>query len=131
VPDIPENLRFSADHLWAAPVHDSGVRVGLTDFAQQSLGDVIDVTPPDVGAGVSFGEACGEIESTKSVNDLVSPVTGTVELRNDDLLESPDLVNSDPYGKGWIFDVKVGPATRAEQLAHLMDDAAYRNLTGA
>jgi glycine cleavage system H protein len=131
VPDIPEDLRFSADHLWAAPVQDSRVRVGITDFAQQSLGDVMDVTPPDVGAGVTAGETCGEIESTKSVNDLVSPVTGTVGLSNDDLLESPDLVNSDPYGKGWIFDVNVDPATRPQQLAQLMDGAAYRNLTGA
>jgi glycine cleavage system H protein len=128
---IPENLRFSADHLWAAPLDDSRVRVGITDFAQQSLGDVIDVTPPDVGAGVTAGEPCGEIESTKSVSDLVAPVTGTVGLSNDDLSESPDLVNSDPYGEGWIFEVKIDPATRADQLAQLMDGAAYDKQTGA
>ena len=98
VPDAPENLRFSADHLWVDPTNDSLLRVGITDFAQQSLGDVIDVTPPEAGATVTAGEACGEIESTKSVSDLVAPITGAVEQRNDDLVESPDLVNSDPFG---------------------------------
>lgn len=131
MPDAPENLRFSADHLWVDPTNDSLLRVGITDFAQQSLGDVIDVTPPEAGATVTAGEPCGEIESTKSVSDLVAPITGAVEHRNDDLVESPDLVNSDPFGKGWIFEVRVDPATTAEQLARLMDAAAYRNLTGA
>ena len=129
--DTPENLRFGEDHLWADPAGDPLVRVGITDYAQQSLGDVIAVTPPEVGAAITAGEACGEIESTKSLSDLISPITGTVELRNDELVESPDLVNSDPYGKGWIFEARVEPATLAEQLALLMDAAAYRDSTGA
>jgi glycine cleavage system H protein len=130
MPEIPENLRFSADHLWVAPAHGSIVQVGVTDYAQQNLGDVIDVRPPDVGAAITAGDPCGEIESTKSANDLIAPVTGVVERRNDELSDSPDLLNSDPYGDGWILEVRVDPAALDEQLAGLMDSAAYRNLTG-
>jgi glycine cleavage system H protein len=130
MPEIPENLRFSEDHLWAAPTHGSIVQVGATDYAQQNLGDVIDVRPPDVGAAVTTGDPCGEVESTKSASDLISPITGIVERRNDALSDSPDLINSDPYGDGWILEVRVDPATLDEQLAGLMDAAAYRNLTG-
>jgi glycine cleavage system H protein len=130
MPEIPENLRFSEDHLWAAPVHGSIVQVGVTDYAQQNLGDVIDVEAPTAGAAVTAGDPAGEIESTKSVNDLIAPITGVVERRNDELSDSPDLVNSDPYGQGWILEVRVDPATLDEQLARLMDAAAYRDLTG-
>jgi glycine cleavage system H protein len=130
MPEIPENLRYSADHLWAAPIHDAIVQVGITDYAQQNLGDVIDVRLPDLGATVTAGEACGEVESTKSVNDLISPITGTVERRNDALVDSPDACNSDPYGKGWVLEARVDGATLDQQLAALMDAAAYRNLTG-
>jgi glycine cleavage system H protein len=130
MPEIPENLRFSEDHLWAAPTRGSIVQVGVTDYAQQNLGDVIDVRPPDVGAAVTAGDACGEVESTKSVNDLIAPITGIVERRNSELSDSPDLINSDPYGDGWILEVRVDSATLDEQLAGLMDAAAYRNLTG-
>ena len=130
MPEIPENLRFNEDHLWAALAHDSVVQVGITDYAQQNLGDVIDIRPPDVGAALTAGEACGEIESTKSVSDLIAPITGIVERRNDELFESPDLVNSDPYGNGWILEARVDPVTLDEQLARLMDADAYRNLTG-
>ena len=130
MPEIPENLRFSEDHLWAAPAHGSVVRVGITDYAQQNLGDVIDVAPPDVGTAVTAGTPCGEVESTKSVNDLIAPITGIVERRNDELANSPDLINSDPYGQGWIFEVRTDPATLDEQLALLMNAAAYQKLTG-
>jgi len=130
MPEIPEDLRFSEDHLWVGPARDSVVQVGITDYAQLNLGDAIDVRPPEVGAGLALGEACGEIESTKSVSDLIAPVTGTVESRNDELRESPDLVNSDPYGQGWILKVRLDPATLEDQLARLMDASAYRNLTG-
>jgi glycine cleavage system H protein len=130
MPEIREALHYSEDHLWVGPAHDSILEVGITDYAQQSLGDAIDVRPPEIGTVVALGEACGEIESTKSVSDVIAPVTGTVESRNDELSDSPDLVNSDPYGKGWILKVRVDPATLAEQLARLMDASAYRNLTG-
>jgi glycine cleavage system H protein len=128
--DTPDNLRFNGDHLWADPAGGSVLRVGITDYAQQSLGDVIAVTPPEVGTTVTAGEPCGDIESTKSLSDLIAPLTGTVEERNDQLLESPEVVNSDPYGEGWIFAARVDPATVAEQLNRLMDGAGYRDLTG-
>jgi glycine cleavage system H protein len=130
--DVPSDLRYSSDHLWARILADgSTVRVGVTDFAQQSLGDVVDVTPPHLGETVKAGEPCGEIESTKSVNDLVAPVTGTVRAHHDELGDSPDLVNSDPYGEGWIFEVEADPATLDKQLAALMDPQAYSAMVGA
>lgn len=129
--DIPADLRYSSDHLWARVTADgSTVRAGVTDFAQQSLGDVVDVTAPRLGETVKAGEPCGEIESTKSVNDLVAPVTGTVRTRHDELADSPDLVNSDPYGEGWIFEVETDPATLDKQLAALMDVRAYSAMVG-
>ena len=130
--DIPADLRYSNDHLWARAIADgSMVRVGVTDFAQQSLGDVVDVTLPRLGETVQAGEACGDIESTKSVNDLVAPVTGTVRARHDDLAGSPELVNTDPYGQGWMFDVETDPATLDQQLAALLDARAYSEIVGA
>ena len=83
------------------------VRVGVTDFAQQSLGDVVQVTLPDLGETIKAGQACGDIESVKSVNDLVAPVAGTVRARNDDLAATPELVNTDPYGQGWMFEAEI------------------------
>jgi glycine cleavage system H protein len=129
--DIPADLRYSADHLWVRPGADGLVRVGVTDFAQQSLGDVVDVSSPRPGDAVTAGQACGDIESVKSVSDLVAPVSGTVRARNEDLAEAPDLVNSDPYGQGWLFEVQPDPATAGQQLAALMDADAYRGLVGA
>ena len=129
--DIPSDLKYSSDHLWAMVLPGgSTVRVGVTDFAQQSLGDVVEVTPPQLGDTVKAGEPCGEIESTKSVNDLVAPVSGTVRARHADLEDSPELVNSDPYGDGWIFEVETDPATLDKQLAALIDPAAYSSMVG-
>ena len=129
--DIPADLRYSKDHLWARPDAGTGlVRVGVTDFAQQSLGDVVDVTLPRPGDTVTAGEACGDIESVKSLSDLVAPVTGTVRARNDNLTRTPELVNTDPYGQGWMFEVETDPATLSQQLAALMDARAYRDLAG-
>jgi glycine cleavage system H protein len=129
--DIPSDLRYSGDHLWARVLDDgSTVRVGVTDFAQQSLGDVVDVTPPRLAETVKAGEPCGEIESTKSANDLVAPVTGTVRARHEELEDSPDLVNSDPYGEGWIFEVETDPTTLDKQLAALIDPQAYSTMVG-
>ena len=128
--DIPADLRYSKDHLWVQPAADL-VRVGVTDFAQQSLGDVIDVTLPRSGDMVTAAEAFGDIESVKSVSDLIAPVTGTVRTRNDDLTSTPELVNTDPYGQGWMLEVETDPATLGQQLASLLDAAAYRDLVGA
>ena len=107
--DVPPDLKYTAEHEWVRASDDSAqgavVRVGITDYAQEALGDVVYVTLPDVGASVSAGTACGEIESTKSVSDLYAPVTGTITARNDALDEQPELINSDPYGAGWIIEI--------------------------
>ena len=129
MPDIPAGLRYSPDHLWARPGANL-IRVGVTDFAQQSLGDMVEVTLPQVGAQVRAGEACGDVESVKSVSDLMAPVTGTVSRRNDDLTDAPELVNTDPYGRGWMFEVEIDAATADQQLAGLLDPGAYHELTG-
>jgi glycine cleavage system H protein len=131
MPDIPADLRYSPDHLWVRHDADAGlIRAGVTDFAQQSLGDVVDVSPPGPGDRLTAGQPCGEIESVKSVNDLVAPVTGTVRGRNDDLTDAPELVNTDPYGRGWMFEAETDPATISQQLAGLLDASAYGALAG-
>jgi glycine cleavage system H protein len=130
--EVPADLKYSRDHLWVRVVDGtSRVRAGVTDFAQQSLGDVLDLTLPKLGDAITADEACGDIESVKSLSDLVAPVTGTVRARNDDLSGAPELVNSDPYGQGWMFEVEVDPSTLDRQLADLLDAPAYRDLTGA
>ena len=124
--DIPADLRYSQDHLWVRPDPGAGlVRVGLTDFAQRSLGNVVEVTLPGLGETIKAGQACGDIESVKSVDDLVAPVAGTVRARNDDLAGTPEVVNTDPYGQGWMFEVEIDPSTLDQQLASLMDAGAY------
>nr|WP_196791986.1 glycine cleavage system protein GcvH [Motilibacter deserti] len=123
---MPQELRYTPQHEW---VRDGGtVRVGITDFAQDALGDVVFVTLPEVGAQVQAGEPCGEVESTKSVSDVYSPVTGTVTARNEALEATPELINSDPYGDGWMFEVE---AADAGQLDGLLDADAYAAQTGA
>jgi glycine cleavage system H protein len=129
--DIPADLRYSTDHLWVRPGTDGLVRVGVTDFAQQSLGDVVNVSPPKPGDTVTAGQTCGDIESVKSVSDLIAPVTGTAGARNDDLAEAPDLVNTDPYGQGWLFEIQSDPPSLGQQLTALMDADAYHGLVGA
>ncbi len=129
--DIPSDLRYGTDHLWARVDADTGVtRVGVTDFAQQSLGDIIDVSAPRPGEKVAAGDVCGDIESTKSVSDLISPVTGVVRATNGNLADAPELVNADPYGRGWLFDVEIDASALPRQLASLMDAGAYRGLIG-
>jgi len=131
MPGIPADLRYSEDHPWARPGGAGVVRVGITDFAQLALGDVIDVSLPGPGDTVKAGEACGDIESVKSVSDLIAPVTGTVRSRNDDLAGAPEVVNTDPYGQGWMFEVETDPAALDQLLAALMDARAYHGLVGA
>jgi glycine cleavage system H protein len=124
----PEDLRYTPEHEWVKEAGET-VRVGVTDFAQEALGDIVFVTLPDVGAEVSAGEPCGEVESTKSVSDIYAPVSGTVVARNDSLDASPELVNSDPYGEGWMMEIRpADPAT----VHGLLDAAAYEaGLEGA
>jgi len=123
--EFPEELRYTKEHEWARQDSDT-VRVGITDFAQDALGDVVYVDVPEVGTEVKAGEPFGEVESTKSVSDVYAPVTGTVIERNEALADQPELVNSDPYGDGWMIAIKVA---KAKELEELMDAAAYRAFT--
>jgi glycine cleavage system H protein len=122
---IPEELLYTEEHEW---VREDGelVRVGITDFAQDALGDVVFVTTPEVGASVTAGTPMGEVESTKSVADLFTPVTGTVEAINERLDGEPELVNADPYGDGWIALIR--PAD-ADWKGGLLSPSAYRDQT--
>lgn len=124
---MPDDLRFSNDHEWVRAIDDGCWRVGITDYAQDSLGDVVFVEPPTVGSAVGAGDTCGEIESTKSVSEVYSPVSGTVTAVNPALTDDPALLNSDPYGEGWIYEMRPDDPTA---VAGLLDAAAYRALIG-
>lgn len=125
--DIPPDLRYTPEHEWVRRSGDDTVRVGITDFAQSALGDVVFVQLPDVGTELTAGESFGEVESTKSVSDLYAPVSGKVSAVNTDLDGSPQLVNSDPYGAGWLLDVQVSEDGELESaIASLLDAEAYR-----
>jgi glycine cleavage system H protein len=127
VSEIPPDLHYTADHEWVRRTGDDTVRVGITDFAQSSLGDVVFVQLPEVGVSVAAGESFGEVESTKSVSDLYAPVSAKVVAVNDDLDSSPQLVNSDPYDSGWLLDLKADDADALEEdFAALLDADAYR-----
>jgi glycine cleavage system H protein len=123
--DVPDELKYTAEHEWAK-VGGATIRVGVTDYAQEALGDVVFVSLPEVGAKVGQGEAFGEVESTKSVSDLYAPVAGTVTARNEELESRPELINSDPYGEGWLVEIEVSDAS---QIGGLLDAAAYGTLS--
>jgi glycine cleavage system H protein len=120
----PDDLKYTREHEWARAEGDR-VTVGITDYAQEALGDIVYVDIPPVGTAVSGGEAFGEVESTKSVSDLYSPVSGTVVERNQELDKSPELINSDPYGQGWLVVVQM---TDTEELDQLMEADAYAEM---
>jgi len=126
VSDIPAELSYTAEHEWVLRTGADTVRVGITDFAQDALGDVVFVQLPDVGTEVTAGEAFGEVESTKSVSDLFAPITATVAAVNGELDGDPQLVNSDPYGQGWLLELRADGDTLDEGLAALLDADAYR-----
>jgi len=126
VAEIPPDLRYTSDHEWTRPGASNVVRVGITDYAQGSLGDIVFVTVSSIGESVAAGEAFGEVESTKSVSDLFAPVAGTVVRRNEMLDEHPELVNADPYGDGWIAEIEV---SQSSVLDSLLDAEAYRAVT--
>jgi glycine cleavage system H protein len=119
--NVPEQFRYSSDHEWISS-DGTRVRVGITDYAQDSLGDVVFVQPPSVGDDVTAGDTLGEVESTKSVSDIYAPVSGRVVAVNDALADSPQLLNDDPYGEGWICEIEVADVA---QLAELLDRDAY------
>ena len=129
---IPEGLKYSAEHEWIAKAGAAGtVRVGITDFAQDALGDVVYVDLPEVGTEVTARQALGEVESTKSVSDVYAPVAGTVTARNEQLDGAPELVNSDPQGEGWMIEIRPADGVEAAFSADgLLDLEAYTALTG-
>lgn len=127
--DIPPDLYYTAEHEWVRRSAEDRVRIGITDFAQSALGDIVFVQLPDVAAELTAGESFGEVESTKSVSDLYAPLSGKVVTVNSDLDAGPHLVNSDPYGAGWLLDIQIG---RSEieafdsTTAALLDAETYR-----
>jgi len=125
---IPDELRYTAEHEWVREPgeHEGSVRVGITDYAQDALGDIVYVQLPEVGTDVGAGDTVGELESTKSVSDVYAPIAGTVVARNDALDATPELVNSDPYAAGWLFEIV--PAD-AGALGGLLGAEEYRAVT--
>jgi glycine cleavage system H protein len=120
--NFPEDLRYSADHEWAR-LEDGKVRIGITDYAQDALGDVVFVELPEIGRAVSANESFAEVESTKSVSDIYAPLAGTVVEVNTDLAENPERINEDPYGEGWLCVIE---PTDVGALEELLDAGTYR-----
>jgi glycine cleavage system H protein len=125
--EYPQDLRYTAEHEWVRAGSDGVARVGITSFAQDALGDVVYVSLPAVGDAVAAGDSCGEVESTKSVSDIFAPLSGEIAAVNEMLDTAPELVNTDPYGEGWMYEVLL---TDAKSVESLLDLAAYRALLG-
>ncbi|MCU1397469.1 MAG: gcvH [Acidimicrobiales bacterium] len=123
--NVPSDLLYSTDHEWIRRV-ENGVEIGITDYAQDALGDVVFVQVPTIGSTISAGDSFGEVESTKSVSDIYAPVSGVVVAVNEALAADPTAVNTDPYGTGWLCIIE---PTTASELDPLLDAAAYRALT--
>ena len=123
--EYPQDLRYTAEHEWVRTGADGVVRVGITAFAQEALGDVVFVSLPAIGDTVTAGDSCGEVESTKSVSDVFAPLSGEVVAVNEALDSAPELVNNDPYGQGWMYDIKVNDAGPE---GSLLDLESYRAL---
>jgi glycine cleavage system H protein len=124
--EIPSDLRYTAEHEWAKLISDDVVRIGITDYAQNSLGDIVFVSVHGVDSAVAAGDTFGEVESTKSVSDLFAPVAGQVVARNEALDDKPELLNTDPYGEGWIAEIRVDDVAVLDEL---LDSEAYRTAT--
>lgn len=123
-------MKYTAEHEWVQVIDESTIRFGITDYAQDALGDIVFVSLPNVGDNLTAGGTCGEVESTKSVSDIYAPVSGEVIARNDAIETAPDTLNSDPYKNGWIVDVRVA-GNASELAAALMDAAAYQAITSS
>ena len=124
--NTPSELRYTKEHEWVKIESEDVVVFGITDFAQSALGDVVFASLPKVGASLTAGQTCGEVESTKSVSDIYSPVTGVVKEINEKLANSPEILNSDPYGAGWM--VKLSGVSKS-QVETLLDAAGYQKFT--
>jgi glycine cleavage system H protein len=127
VPDYPEDLKYSTEHEWVRSGNGSTVRIGVTEYAAEQLGDIVYVSLPEVGDTVAAGDACGELESTKSVSDLFCPVPGVVSAVNGRLASTPEMINSDPYGDGWLFELDLSDDA---DLDALLDADAYAEEVG-
>ena len=126
--EIPTNLKYTSEHEWIEILSSEKVRVGITDFAQKALGDIVYVLTPKVGDAVRAGGVCGEVESTKSVSEIYSPVNGTVSAINDSVIANPESINESPYGSGWLFEIS---SVTASDLDSLLDSSGYLALTSA
>jgi len=122
---IPEELKYTEEHEWVQRTGEATVRIGITDYAQEQLGDVVFVQLPELGETVDVGQTLGEVESTKSVSDIYAPLAGEVVARNDSLDQQPDLVNTDPYGEGWMIELRLADPAAVDDL---LDAAAYQEL---
>jgi glycine cleavage system H protein len=125
---VPEQLRYTTEHEWVGPAEAGRMRVGITHYAQDALGDIVFLQLPEVGSEVAAGDAVGEVESTKSVSEIYAPIAGTVVAVNDAVADQPEIVNTDPYGEVWLLEI--APADPAA-INGLLDAAGYRKLTDA
>lgn len=123
--ELPEDLRFSEEHEWVRVDNSTVARIGVTDYATGELGDIVYVSLPTVGSSVVAGDACGELESTKSVSDIFAPVSGVVTSVNEAVTDAPETIGADPYGDGWLFDVELSDPA---ELDGLLDPDGYAEL---
>jgi glycine cleavage system H protein len=122
--EVPSELRYTTEHEWVRP-GEGRLRIGITDYAQDALGDIVYVTLPEPGTKVQAGRPLGEVESTKSVSEIYAPVSGTITARNEALTDNPELINTDPYGEGWLVEIE--PSGEVD-LDELLDALAYEEL---
>ena len=123
---VPENLRYTKEHEWIAELSSTKFRIGITDYAQSALGDIVYIQLPKIGADVKANSVCGEVESTKSVSEIYAPISGKVVSVNNNLDSKPEIINSDPYGEGWIVEIEISSIKLEETLLSALD---YQNLT--
>lgn len=124
--NVPANLKYTKEHEWVEEVSPGRFRVGITDYAQGALGDIVYLQMPKVGESIEAGKVCGEVESTKSVSEIYAPISGTVTAVNSDLDSAPETINSEPYGRGWLLEVE---ASSPNQLSELLSPEAYSVFT--
>lgn len=123
---VPAELRYTKEHEWVQELSATKFRIGITDYAQSALGDIVYIQLPKVGVDVAADKVCGEVESTKSVSEIYAPITGKVVLINSNLESNPEVINSDPYGAGWIAEIEIATSELQEKLLSAQD---YQNLT--
>jgi len=123
---VPENLRYTKEHEWIAEISSTKFRIGITDYAQSALGDIVYIQLPKIGSDVKANSVCGEVESTKSVSEIYAPISGKVVAVNNNLDSKPEIINSDPYGEGWIVEIEISSIKLEETLLSALD---YQNLT--